>query len=39
LALVLVLIPIFKLAELSFIVWPFVLLVDVLAIGLAVVMA
>jgi hypothetical protein len=36
LALVLVLIPIFKLAELSFIVWPFVLLVDVLAIGLAV---
>ncbi|MGA2280433.1 MAG: DUF2339 domain-containing protein [Verrucomicrobiota bacterium] len=38
LALVLVLIPIFKLAELSFIVWPFVLLVDVLAIGLAVVM-
>ncbi len=39
LTLVLVLIPIFKLAELSFIVWPFVLLVDVLAIGLAVVMA
>ena len=39
LALVLVLIPIFKLAEVSFIVWPFVLLVDVLAIGLAVVMA
>jgi hypothetical protein len=39
LALVLVLIPIFKLAELSFIVWPFVLLVDVLTIGLAVVMA
>ncbi|HTY87315.1 MAG TPA: DUF2339 domain-containing protein [Candidatus Acidoferrum sp.] len=36
LALILVLIPIFKLAELSFIVWPFVLLVDVLAIGLAV---
>lgn len=36
LALVLVLIPIFKLAELSFVVWPFVLLVDVLAIGLAV---
>jgi len=35
LALVLVLIPIFKLAELSFIVWPFVLLVDLLAIGLA----
>jgi len=39
LALVLVLIPIFKLAELSFIVWPFVLLVDVLAIGLAVLLA
>lgn len=39
LALVLVLIPIFQLAEVSFIVWPFVLLVDVLAIGLAVVMA
>jgi len=33
---VLVLIPIFKLTALSFIVWPFVLLVDVLAIGLAV---
>ncbi|MGA2179355.1 MAG: DUF2339 domain-containing protein [Verrucomicrobiota bacterium] len=39
LALVLVLIPIFQLAEVSFIVWPFVLLVDMLAIGLAVVMA
>ena len=39
LALVLVLIPIFQLTEISFIVWPFVLLVDVLAIGLAVVMA
>jgi uncharacterized membrane protein len=39
LALVLVLIPIFQLAEVSFIVWPFVLLVDVLAIGLAVVLA
>ncbi len=39
LALVLVLIPIFQLAEVSFIVWPFVLLVDVLAIGLAMVMA
>ncbi len=39
LALVLVLIPIFQFAEVSFIVWPFVLLVDVLAIGLAVVMA
>lgn len=35
-ALVLVLIPIFKLTEVSFLVWPFVLLVDVLAIGLAV---
>lgn len=39
LALVLVLIPIFKLAEVSFIVWPFVLLVDLLAIGLAVLTA
>ena len=39
LALLLVLIPIFKLAELSFLVWPFVLLVDVLAIGVAVVTA
>jgi len=38
LALVLVLIPIFQLAEVSFLVWPFVLLVDVLAIALAVVM-
>jgi len=37
LALLLVLIPIFKLAELSFLVWPFVLLVDVLAIGVALV--
>jgi len=36
LALVLVLIPILKLAEVSFIVWPFVLLVDLLAIALAV---
>jgi hypothetical protein len=36
LALVLVLLPIFQLAEISFVVWPFVLLVDVLAIGLAV---
>ena len=36
LALALVLIPIFKLTELSFAVWPFVLLVDLLAIGLAV---
>ena len=39
LALVLVLIPIFKLADLSFAVWPFVLLVDLLAIGLAVLTA
>ena len=39
LALVLVLFPIFKLAEVSFLVWPFVLLVDVLAIGLAVLTA
>ena len=35
LALVLVLIPIFKLAQVSFVVWPFVLLVDALAVGLA----
>jgi hypothetical protein len=35
LALVLVLIPILKLAEVSFLIWPLVLLVDVLAIGLA----
>ncbi len=39
LALVLVLIPIFQLTEVSFIVWPFILLVDVLAIALAVLMA
>jgi uncharacterized membrane protein len=39
LALALVLIPIFQLAQVSFIVWPFVLLVDVLAIILAVMMA
>ncbi len=39
LALVLVLIPIFKLTEISFAVWPVVLLVDLLAIGLAVVTA
>jgi len=39
LALVLVLIPIFQLAQISFVVWPFVLLVDVLAIGLAVMLA
>lgn len=36
LALILVLIPIFHLAEVSFIVWPFILLVDLLAIALAV---
>jgi uncharacterized membrane protein len=39
LALLLVLLPIFKLEELSFLVWPFVLLVDLLAIGLAVLSA
>ncbi len=39
LALALVLIPILHLAEVSFIVWPFVLLVDVLAIALAVMTA
>lgn len=39
LALLLVLIPIFKLAEFSFLVWPFVLLVDVMAIGVAVLTA
>ena len=39
LALLLVLVPIFQLPELSFLVWPFVLLVDVLAIGLAVLTA
>jgi len=39
LTLALVLVPIFKLAELSFIVWPFILLVDVLAIVLAVLTA
>ncbi len=39
LALVLVLIPIFQLADVSLIIWPFVLLVDVLAIGLAVLTA
>jgi uncharacterized membrane protein len=38
-ALALVLVPIFKLAEVSFLVWPFVLLVDVLAIVLAAVTA
>jgi uncharacterized membrane protein len=35
LALLLVLVPIFKLQELSFLVWPFILLVDLLAIVLA----
>jgi uncharacterized membrane protein len=35
-ALLLVLIPIFRLTELSLLVWPFVLLIDVLAIGLAI---
>src|SRR6476469_9628267 len=35
LALLLVLIPIFRLTELSLLVWPFVLIIDVLAIGLA----
>ena len=39
LALLLVLVPIFKLPELSFLVWPFVLLVDLLAIVLAVMTA
>lgn len=39
LALLLVLIPIFKLTELSFLVWPFVFLVDLLAIVLAVMTA
>jgi len=36
LALLLVLIPIFQLTELSLLVWPFVLIIDVLAIGLAI---
>jgi uncharacterized membrane protein len=36
LALALVLVPVFNLAEVSFIVWPFILLVDLLAIGVAV---
>ena len=39
LALLLVLVPIFKLEELSFLVWPFVLVLDLLAIVLAVVTA
>jgi len=34
-ALALVLVPVFKLAEISFVVWPFILLVDLLAIALA----
>lgn len=34
--LLLILVPIFKLTELSFLLWPVILLVDVLAIGLAV---
>lgn len=38
-ALVLVLVPVFKLTEVSFIVWPFILLVDLLAIALAVLTA
>ncbi len=37
LALALVLVPVFSLAEVSFVVWPFILLVDLLAIMLAVV--
>jgi hypothetical protein len=39
LGLVLVVIPIFRLTEVPFLVWPFVLLIDVLAIGLAVLTA
>jgi hypothetical protein len=39
LALVLVLLPVWQFPEVSFIVWPFILLVDVLAIALAVVTA
>ena len=39
LALVLVLIPVFRLTGISFVVWPMVLLVDLLAIGLAVLTA
>ena len=38
-SLALVLVPVFKLAEVSFIVWPFILLVDLLAIALAVLTA
>ena len=36
LALLLVLIPIFRLTELSLLVWPFVFIIDVIAIGLAI---
>jgi uncharacterized membrane protein len=36
LALILVMLPIFKLPEIAFIIWPFILLVDLLAIALAV---
>jgi uncharacterized membrane protein len=36
LSLLLVLIPIFRLTELSFVVWPVILMIDVVAIGLAV---
>ena len=39
LTLALVLVPVFKLPEVSFLVWPFILLVDLLAIGLAVLTA
>ena len=39
LALILVLFPIFKLADLSFLVWPFIFLIDLLAIILAVMTA
>ena len=39
LALLLVLIPIFRLTELSLLVWPFVFIIDILAIGLAIVTA
>ncbi|MGO8764847.1 MAG: DUF2339 domain-containing protein [Limisphaerales bacterium] len=39
LGLALVLVPVFKLTEISFIVWPFILLVDLLAIVLAVLTA
>jgi hypothetical protein len=39
LALILVLVPVFQLTEVSFLVWPFILLVDVLALALAVLTA